>query len=160
MIRGSAGAFLQNSPVGVYRENILIVLFSTMKTSKITMKARSGSPLTIQDVETFLPAMAKDVSGTLIQMARIALDWKQTQLAEAAGCNVSTIGKVERGHDVNESTRAEIVRALESAGIVFIPGNEKDGAGLRWGSAELQQDVLTSVKERELAKLATRKKPR
>lgn len=102
--------------------------------------------------------MTSMISGTLIQIARIALDWKQDDLAEAAGCHISTVGKIEKNLDVNETTRAAIVKALEDAGIVFVSSGDGLGAGVRWSSLELQEKIVAAKRDREIMNLDKRKK--
>lgn len=93
------------------------------------------------------------ISGTLIQMARIALNWEQARLAKEAGCHKNTVGRIERGTEGHfEKTRADIVRALESAGIVFIAGDATGGAGVRWATQAIESDILRDKLNREQAK--------
>jgi len=64
-------------------------------------------------------------------MARAALDWTASQLAEQAGVGVTTVSRFEGGQTTpNRATLAALQRALEAAGIEFIPENG-GGAGVR-----------------------------
>jgi transcriptional regulator with XRE-family HTH domain len=63
--------------------------------------------------------------------ARGLLNWSSDRLANEAGVGVATVQRFERG-DVatNQSTVAMLQRALEAAGVEFIPENG-GGAGVR-----------------------------
>ena len=64
-------------------------------------------------------------------MARAALDWTALQLAEQAGVGVTTVIRFEGGQTApNRTTLAALQRALENAGIKFIPENG-GGPGVR-----------------------------
>lgn len=59
------------------------------------------------------------------------LDWKQTDLAAAAGLSEMSVKNVEKGQkDSRMSTIQAIRSALESAGIIFIDQNG-NGPGVR-----------------------------
>lgn len=59
------------------------------------------------------------------------LDWKQTDLAAAAGLSEMSVKNVEKGQkDSRMSTIQSIRSALESAGIIFIDQNG-NGPGVR-----------------------------
>ncbi|MDI4234758.1 helix-turn-helix transcriptional regulator [Bradyrhizobium sp. Arg237L] len=74
------------------------------------------------------------ISIEQIRAARGLLGWSQTQLAEAAGRSLPTIKRLERESDegmaVSDDVREAVQRALESAGVEFIPENG-GGAGVR-----------------------------
>jgi transcriptional regulator with XRE-family HTH domain len=57
------------------------------------------------------------------QMARAALGWGVRELAAAAKVSVDTLARFERGEALKERTVEAIQRALEAAGIEFIPEN-------------------------------------
>jgi transcriptional regulator with XRE-family HTH domain len=57
------------------------------------------------------------------QMARAALGWGVRDLAAAAKVGVDTVTRFERGDALKERTVEAIQRALEDAGIEFIPEN-------------------------------------
>ncbi|MNV51180.1 hypothetical protein D3C71_1432200 [compost metagenome] len=59
------------------------------------------------------------------------LDWKQTDLAKAAGLSEMSVKNVEKGQkDSRMSTIQSIRSALETAGILFIDQNG-NGPGVR-----------------------------
>lgn len=63
--------------------------------------------------------------------ARSMVGWSQDKLAESAGVARATIADFERGARVPvKNNLAAIERALEAAGVVFIPENG-GGAGVR-----------------------------
>ena len=73
-------------------------------------------------------------------------------MAKAAGCHVSTIVKIEKEAAVNEKTRMDVVRALEQAGITFVPAEGSMGAGVRWTTRDGQNTVVHDKKQREEAR--------
>jgi transcriptional regulator with XRE-family HTH domain len=61
----------------------------------------------------------------LCRAARGLLDWTQTELAERAGVSRSTIRGFEGGqHDLHRATEAQMVKALEEAGVRFLASDE------------------------------------
>jgi transcriptional regulator with XRE-family HTH domain len=63
--------------------------------------------------------------------ARGLIDWSQQQLAEAARVGVVTVRQFEGGASQPRNATLEVVqRALEAAGVEFIPENG-GGAGVR-----------------------------
>lgn len=60
------------------------------------------------------------------KMARAALDWGVRDLAAKADKSPNTVARLERGEAMLAETVADIRRAFEKAGIIFI---EEDGAG-------------------------------
>ncbi len=73
----------------------------------------------------------KKLSSSQCRMARAALDWTALQVAEQAGVGVTTVVRFERGQTApNRATLAALQRALETAGVEFIPENG-GGAGVR-----------------------------
>jgi transcriptional regulator with XRE-family HTH domain len=74
------------------------------------------------------------ISIEQIRAARGLLGWSQTQLAEAAGRSLPTIKRLERedndGPTVSDDVRQAVQKALEKAGVEFIPENG-GGAGVR-----------------------------
>jgi transcriptional regulator with XRE-family HTH domain len=64
------------------------------------------------------------------QMARAGLGWGVRDLAAAAKVGVDTVTRFERGEILKERTVEAIQRALEEAGIEFIPENG-GGPGVR-----------------------------
>lgn len=69
------------------------------------------------------------LSAAQIRAARALLNWSQTELATAAGLSRPTIDRSERTA-VSAEAAAAIRRALEAAGVQFIPENG-GGAGVR-----------------------------
>jgi ribosome-binding protein aMBF1 (putative translation factor) len=67
-------------------------------------------------------------------MARAALGWSTADLAGEASVGVNTVNRFEAGHDARLSSVAKMRKALESAGIEFIPENG-GGAGVRTGKS-------------------------
>ncbi len=70
------------------------------------------------------------ITGFQIRMARSALKWGVRDLAKAASISPATVTRIEGDAPANASTLAAIQRALELAGVVFIPENG-GGAGVR-----------------------------
>ena len=69
-----------------------------------------------------------------IKAARSLLGWSQIDLAQATSLGVATIKRIEVAHNVIRG-RAEnlwrIEKALEDAGVIFIPADETAGPGVR-----------------------------
>lgn len=65
-----------------------------------------------------------------LRMARAAAGWGVRELAEKAGVTANTISRIELGADAKQSTIEAIQRALEEAGLVFVPENG-GGVGVR-----------------------------
>jgi transcriptional regulator with XRE-family HTH domain len=63
-------------------------------------------------------------------MARAALKLGVRDLAAAANVSPNTVTRVEADQSANSSTLGAIQRALEAAGVVFIPENG-GGPGIR-----------------------------
>jgi len=69
-----------------------------------------------------------------IRAARVLLDISQAKLAEMASIGIATIKRVEaaRGKVTgNAETIWKIERALEAAGVIFLPEDENGGVGVR-----------------------------
>lgn len=64
------------------------------------------------------------------KMARAAIGLGVRELAALADVSPNTIARLERGEAMRQSTVEDIQRALESAGVEFIPENGA-GAGVR-----------------------------
>ncbi|MDI6652110.1 helix-turn-helix transcriptional regulator [Gluconobacter japonicus] len=67
-------------------------------------------------------------------MARVAIGWGVRDLAAAANVSPNTIARLERGEPLRENTVTIIRKALEAAGVEFIPQNG-GGPGVRLASA-------------------------
>ncbi len=63
-------------------------------------------------------------------MARAALGWSTQDLARQAGVGGNTVNRFEAGQDARVSSVEKMQRALEEAGVQFIPENG-GGAGVR-----------------------------
>lgn len=69
-------------------------------------------------------------------MARAALNWSLSQLAEAAGVHRNTISNFETGKFGGSDQALDAIRAaLEAAGVEFIPENG-GGPGVRLRSTK------------------------
>ena len=67
-----------------------------------------------------------------IKMARAALGWGVRDLAGRAGVTANTVTRIENGGDAKQSTIDALQKAMESAGVIFIPANGEDvGVRLR-----------------------------
>ena len=78
------------------------------------------------------------MTGAQMRAARALLGWSAQQLAEKSGVGVTTIRKNELSNSTVTMIRANvdaITRALEAAGVEFIPENG-GGAGVRMRKAE------------------------
>ena len=64
------------------------------------------------------------ITGEQVTAARVLLNWSQFTLANSAGLDFYVIIDCEAGrHEPNPEDKVKIKRALEAAGIVFIPQN-------------------------------------
>lgn len=72
------------------------------------------------------------IDATQLRAARALLNWSQGELAERSGISFPTIKRMETVGPGRSSadTVAAVQRALEVAGVVFIPENG-GGAGVR-----------------------------
>jgi predicted transcriptional regulator len=71
------------------------------------------------------------ITPAQIRAARALIEWKQTDLAKAAGVSEMSVKNIERGTtDPRVSTLQAIRTALEAAGVIFIASNG-DGPGVR-----------------------------
>jgi transcriptional regulator with XRE-family HTH domain len=67
-----------------------------------------------------------------IRAARAMLEWSQDDLAERSGVSLSTVRDVEgQRRPLDTLAAVDIHRALEEAGIIFIPGATVAGPGVR-----------------------------
>ena len=83
------------------------------------------------------------MTGSQVRMARAALRWSISDLAQAAGVGISTVQRVEAADDPTVHDDLEwradartgsveaIRKALVAAGITFLPDDGKAGVGLR-----------------------------
>lgn len=70
------------------------------------------------------------ISAVQCKMARAALGMGVRDLSKAAGVSADTVSRLERGEDLMPRTVDAIRRALQTAGVEFIPENG-GGAGVR-----------------------------
>ena len=72
------------------------------------------------------------ITGRQTRAARALLNWKQEVLAEKAIVALTALKRLEseRGLLTHESTRDQVRRALESAGILFIESDRGRGVML------------------------------
>lgn len=69
-----------------------------------------------------------------IRAGRALLGWSQTNLAEAASVGVATVRRLEAARSEirgSAETIWKIQKALEAAGVEFIPEDETKGPGVR-----------------------------
>jgi hypothetical protein len=69
------------------------------------------------------------ITGRQVRAARALLNWKQEMLAEKALVALTALKPLEseRGLPVHESTRDQVQRALEAAGILFVESDRGRG---------------------------------
>ena len=72
------------------------------------------------------------ITGRQVRAARALLNWKQEMLAEKALVALTALKRLEseRGLPVHESTREQVQRALEAAGILFVESDRGRGVML------------------------------
>ena len=68
-----------------------------------------------------------------IRAARALLGLSQNQLSDLAGIGVRTVKRIELADELSGSARTnwKIQKALEAAGVEFIPAEEGKGPGVR-----------------------------
>jgi transcriptional regulator with XRE-family HTH domain len=75
--------------------------------------------------------MPHSFSPAQCRAARGLLDWTQEHLADVAGVSRSTVRDFEKGrHDLSRASAAQIMLALEQAGVFLIPADSM-GPGVR-----------------------------
>ena len=80
--------------------------------------------------------MQAHITATQCRMARGALGWSTRDLAKASKVGATTIQRFENGYAANPSTLAWLRQTFEVKGLMFIPGDETAGAGIRWKKSE------------------------
>ncbi len=72
------------------------------------------------------------ITGRQVRAARALLNWTQEMLAEKAVVALTALKRLEaeRGLPVHETTRDQVRRALEAAGIVFMESDRGRGVML------------------------------
>jgi len=80
------------------------------------------------------------------RMARAALQWTVREMQERSGVHRNTVVRIEAGEASHGPTLAAVQRALEDAGIVFLPADESRGPGvaLRAGVQEPRRSSSSS----------------
>lgn len=78
------------------------------------------------------------ITSAQCRAGRALLDWSQQQLADAARVGVVTVRQFEGGGTPRNATLDVIQRALESAGITFLPDGQSidGGPGVRLAKRE------------------------
>jgi transcriptional regulator with XRE-family HTH domain len=72
------------------------------------------------------------INRAQVRAARALLEWSQTDLAAAAEIALPTVKRFETGvRTPIPVVKAAIVRALEDAGVEFIPAKNGKGVGVR-----------------------------
>lgn len=59
------------------------------------------------------------ITATQSKMARVALNWTTSDLAQNAGVGRATVARLELGQPIAETTMAKIRGALEAGGAIF-----------------------------------------
>jgi hypothetical protein len=82
------------------------------------------------------------ITGRQVRAARALLNWKQEMLAEKALVALTALKRLEseRGLPTHESTRDQVRRALEGAGVLFMESDRGRGVML------LNETTLEPVK--------------
>ena len=84
--------------------------------------------------------------------ARAILGLTVRELAKAAGVHRNTIVRIEAGEASHGPTMAAVQRALEAAGIVFLPateGSHGPAVALKWGQQEPRPSLRSRTEEGE-----------
>ena len=74
------------------------------------------------------------LTAAQIRAARALLGWSQPTLAAAAALSLPTVVRMEGQQGPGRSSAANVdavQRALQDAGVVFIPADEAGGPGVR-----------------------------
>ncbi|MCY1240380.1 hypothetical protein D9M68_279410 [compost metagenome] len=72
------------------------------------------------------------ITSRQTRAARALLGWNQETLADKARVSLTALKRLESANDlrVHESTRDQVRRTLEAAGIVFIKSSDGEGVML------------------------------
>jgi transcriptional regulator with XRE-family HTH domain len=77
-------------------------------------------------------ALQSSMNSQQCRAARALLKWSQTLLAESSGVALSTVAEFEIDkREPREDNVTAIRRALEDAGVEFIPAKSGKGVGVR-----------------------------
>ena len=68
-----------------------------------------------------------------VRMARAALKWSLSELAERAQVNLNTISRYEAGKEILSGTLQRIEKVLQEEGIIFFEEDDLFGPGVRLG---------------------------
>jgi transcriptional regulator with XRE-family HTH domain len=66
-----------------------------------------------------------------VKMARTALGWGVRDLAKKAELAANTVSRFENGSDVMVGTLSQMQKAMEEAGVIFLPADDTGGPGVR-----------------------------
>jgi ribosome-binding protein aMBF1 (putative translation factor) len=101
---------------------------------KTTTLKRMIYNLLVAEIER-LSNVVTMITERQIRAARALLGWSQQQLADKAIVSINAVTRLERGEvDPRMSTVVAVEKALQKAGIEFIPAGEK-GEGVRLSKA-------------------------
>jgi len=70
-------------------------------------------------------------SYDLLRAARAALDMPAAELCEKAGISKRSLVRIEAGEPVGLEVSLSVQKALEQAGVKFLPETETEGPGIR-----------------------------
>ncbi|MBS0984065.1 helix-turn-helix transcriptional regulator [Gluconobacter cerinus] len=75
--------------------------------------------------------MKQDIAPAQLRAARALVDWSREELAAKANTTTRTLARLEAGETIPRATTITAIRkALEAAGVEFIPQNG-GGPGVR-----------------------------
>jgi len=77
-------------------------------------------------------------------MARAALGWSLSDLANRSKVNLNTISRYEAGREVLSGTIDKLEKVLENAGIAFIQEDDLGGPGIRLQKAPAKKPSVAS----------------
>jgi transcriptional regulator with XRE-family HTH domain len=99
---------------------------SLIDPNSIAIKANESSPM---------------IMPSQIRAARALLGLSQWELADLAGIGAATVKRIEAASEIRGSadTFWKIQRALETAGVEFIPADEAKGPGVRLKDSGLKE---------------------
>jgi transcriptional regulator with XRE-family HTH domain len=104
------------------------------------------------------------ICPSLCRAARALLNWSQQELATRAQVSKKTIVDYETSQvEPRRRTLRDVVQALESAGIEFLPAEEnvsRGGLRLKWGYAATKKETGLKLDNRPDHGLNLQTKPR
>ena len=74
--------------------------------------------------------MINSITIEQVKAARALLKWTAANLASKANVGAATVRRYESGQGVRDAAKNAIFKAIQTAGVVFIPENG-GGAGVR-----------------------------